>query len=638
MHEPSDSARQTRSGPPDLERRANGEEETREDHVSCVTMSVEADLERGELELALQGLRSEASSDPGRLLMAYQIELRTHRFDDAARTLARIVQLDPRFAPAAKELEGSANAERLRLARSTDVTVAGKRSALAPPPPFALELVRAAVTHAQGDAAGVKAALASARTHRPKTPGTLTWTDGRTKAFTDLEDTDDLTSATLPCFEAGQILDVPFVEIRSVVFDAPRSSFDSLWAPAEVVTRTGERLRVRVPALYVGAGVHPDPHVRLGTVTSWDHDRGYAIASGQRDFRLETGEGGTTIVGQRQIARIDFEGPAMSAGLGGASSGAFGNAPASGGNAFGSAPASGGGLFSDAARGLASSPAPSGNPFAQASAGAPPPSGNPFAQASAGAPPPSGNPFAQAGAPPSGGNPFAQASAPSAGNPFAQTKSMGPLPAKQGFPIWRTLLGGAGVALGLWIAYHAGSDGRFVADDLTIGGLIAFVGSLILAWAFFARAKAAAFGIPVLVALVLFVLYNRVENNRATWFAEDAAISVAEPVCNGGAILPDAPALDAGPRTLLAYEGFANYSGTNWYPMRDLPRAWRPANGAPTLVACLLRSSDYGTNPVVTIHVAATGEVLGTVPLDNLYGGSDEALARAVQPFLDGSL
>lgn len=591
-------------------------------------MSVEADLERGELELALQGLRSEASSDPGRLLMAYQVELRTHRFDDAARTLARIVQFDPRFAPAAKELEGSANAERLRLARSTDATVAGKRSALAPPPPFALELVRAAVTHAQGDAAGAKAALASARTHRPKTPGTLTWTNGRTQAFTDLEDTDDLTSATLPCFEAGQVLDVPFVEIRSVVFDAPRSSFDSLWAPAEVVTRAGERLRVRVPALYVGAGVHPDPHVRLGTVTSWDHDRGYAIASGQRDFRLETAEGGSTIVGLRQIARIDFDGPSVSPVVG----------PMGGG-------ASGGGLFSDAARGLAaSSSAPTGNPFAQASPGATdpyassaPPSGNPFAQA--GAPPSGSNPFAQAGAPPSGGNPFAQASAPSAGNPFAQTKGMGPLPAKQGFPLWRTLLGGAGVAFGLWIAYSAGSDGRFVADDLTIGAMIAFVGSLILAWAFFARAKAAAFGIPVLVALVLFVSYNRVQSNRAAWFAEDAAISVAEPVCNGGAILPDAPALDAGPRTLLAYEGFANYSGTNWYPMRDLPRSWRPANGAPTLVACLLRSSGYGaSSPVVTVHVAATGEVLGTVPLDNLYGGSDEALARAVQPFLDGSL
>src|SRR5690606_6077898 len=139
--------------------------------------------------------------------------------------------------------------------------------------------------------------------------------------------------------------------------------------------------------------------------------------------------GGMSMVGLRQIARIDFEGPAMTAGLGGASSGP---------GAFGGAPASGGGLFSDAARGLASSPAPAahaaGNPFAQASAGAPPPSGNPFAQASAGAPPPSGNPFAQAGAPASG-NPFAQAS-----------KGMAPLPPAPAFPIWRTLIGGAGVA------------------------------------------------------------------------------------------------------------------------------------------------------------------------------------------------
>lgn len=582
-------------------------------------MSVEADLERGELESGLQRLRQEASSDPGRLLMAYQLELRTHRFDDAARTLARIVQLDPRFAPAAKELELSANAERLRLARATDATVAGKRSALAPPPPFALELVRAAVSHARGDAAGTKDALASAEAHRPKTPGTLTWTDGRTRTFTDLVDTDDLTGATLPCFEAGQILDVPFVEIRSIVFSEPRTSFDSLWAPAEVVTRSGERLHVRVPALYVGAGVHAEPSVRLGTMTTWDHDRGYAVASGQRDFKLTTSDGGMSMVGLRQIARIDFEGPAMTAGLGGAPSGAFGNAPASGGGLFGSAsaPASGapaGGLFSDAARGLASSPAPSGNPAGN-------PAGNPFAQASAGAPPPSGNPFAQAGAP-SSGNPFAQAS-----------KGMAPLPPAPTFPIWRTLIGGAGVAFGLWVAYSAADDGRFSQDDLSIGSVIAFVASLILAWGFFARMKAAALGIPVLVGLLAFVCYNRVQSNRAAWFAETAALEVAEPVCTG-ATLPDAPELGAGPRTLLAYEGFGSGS---WYAMRDLPHSWRPAaNAPPTLVACLMRGSGYGASPTITVHVARTGEVLATLPVD-VYGDSDAALRAAVQPFVSGA-
>lgn len=587
-------------------------------------MSVEADLERGELESGLQRLRQEASSDPGRLLMAYQLELRTHRFDDAARTLSRIVQLDPRFAPAAKELELSANAERLRLARATDATVAGKRSALAPPPPFALELVRAAVSHARGDAAGTKDALASAEAHRPKTPGTLTWTDGRTKTFTDLVDTDDLTGATLPCFEAGQILDVPFVEIRSIVFSEPRTSFDSLWAPAEVTTRTGDRLHVRIPALYVGAGVHAEPSVRLGTMTTWDHDRGYAIASGQRDFKLSTSDGGMSMVGLRQIARIDFEGPAMTAGLGGAPSGGglFGSA---------SAPASGapaGGLFSDAARGLASSPAPSGNPAGN-------PAGNPFAQASAGAPPPSGNPFAQAsaGAPPPSGNPFAQAGAPSSGNPFAQTKGMAPLPPAPAFPIWRTLIGGAGVAFGLWVAYSAGNEGRFSDDDLSIGAVIAFVASLILAWGFFARMKAAALGIPILVGLLAFVCYNRVQSNRAAWFAETAALEVAEPVCTG-ATLPDAPELGAGPRTLLAYEGFGSGS---WYAMRDLPRDWRPAaNAPPTLVACLMRSSSYGASPTITVHVARTGEVLATLPID-VYGNSDAALMAAVQPFVSGA-
>jgi hypothetical protein len=137
----------------------------------------------------------------------------------------------------------------------------------------------------------------------------------------------------------------------------------------------------------------------------------------------------------------------------------------------------------------------------------------------------------------------------------------------------------------------------------------------------------------VLVGLLALVCHNRVQENRASWFAETAALEVAQPVC-AGATLPDAPELGAGPRTLLGYEGFGSGS---WYAMRDLPRSWRPAaNAPPTLVACLLRSSGYGASPTITVHVARTGEVLATLPVD-VYGNSDAALMAAVQPFVDGA-
>ncbi|MEZ4253784.1 MAG: hypothetical protein R3B99_36720 [Polyangiales bacterium] len=325
-------------------------------------------------------------------------------------------------------------------------------------------------------------------------------------------------------------------------------------------------------------------------------------------------------------------------------------APAGGGG-WGSAPAGG---SSWAAPGAPAAPA-SGGLFAQASAGlaggagpgaAPPPAsgGGLFAQAAAGmqpssAPAPGGNPFAQASAPPSG-NPFAQASAPSSGNPFAQASGMGPLskpkPTPE-FPIWRVLLGAVGIAFGLQLAWKAGADRRFSYEELWMGVAIATVCALLYTWAFFSRAKNLAIGVPVIVVLLAIPFYMRVQSSEAEWHREDALLRVAQPVCENGSLLPDAPDSSAAPRSVLVYEGFTDYNGVRWYPWRDGPTSWRPVT-QPTFVVCVARPQ-YGGEANLDIRAARTGQVVYNtkVPSYELYGDSfDRLVEREVQPFVDG--
>ena len=80
-----------------------------------------------------------------------------------------------------------------------------------------------------------------------------------------------------------------------------------MWIPTDVVLVDGKALRVRVPAYYLGTGRAREPSVRTGGETMWAHERGYAQALGQRDFKATMEGGGASMIGILQVKRIDFE-------------------------------------------------------------------------------------------------------------------------------------------------------------------------------------------------------------------------------------------------------------------------------------------------------------------------------------------
>lgn len=275
-------------------------------------MSIEDLLQSGDFRAALSALDEQTrgqDADPGQLLMAFSLRVRLHEFDAAFDTIRRIVALQPGVAGPMEGLRLCAEAERARAARQTDPAVAGRRAAIRPPPPFCMKYVEAAVKHASGDHAAAAAAIAEARRLAPPVKGTLVWTNRKSARFVDLVDSDDLTGPILPCYEGGKLLDLPYYELQTVKLMPPKTSFDVMWAPAEVITHQNDYLMVRIPSFYSGSGLHGIPPVRTGQMTTWDRAHGYAEGAGQRDLSVKTEDGGALMVGICQVQSLNFDPP-----------------------------------------------------------------------------------------------------------------------------------------------------------------------------------------------------------------------------------------------------------------------------------------------------------------------------------------
>lgn len=288
-------------------------------------MTAEQAIEQGDFQGALAALAQETagpSADPSRLLMRFSMEVRLQQFAAASQTMQRIVAAAPDLAGPMGAFAAAAQAEQLATARARDPGLAGQRAGVGMPPPYALALVKAAVCHAHGDAASALAAIKEAGAATPPIPGTLTRVNGHAQRFTALCDSDALTGATLPVYDGGKVLDLALSELASITFAEPKTSFDVMWRPAEIITVEGVGLRVRVPAFYCGTGLAADGAVRTGQMTVWDHSRGYAQALGQRDWHVTTAEGGQTVVGILGVARIDFDNPRRARQAGGPGQGA----------------------------------------------------------------------------------------------------------------------------------------------------------------------------------------------------------------------------------------------------------------------------------------------------------------------------
>jgi protein involved in temperature-dependent protein secretion len=269
------------------------------------SMDTDQLIARGEFAQALMALQP--SADPGAMLTCFNLLVRLERYAEAETTMQRLTAAAPQLASRLNGILESARAESVASGRRNDVTLAQKRAAVLPPPPFALALVKAAVLHAQADHAGAKLALDEATAAAPKVKGTLTWRNGKTASFTNLVDTDELTGPTLPCYERAQLLDVPWVHVKSLRVLEMATSFDVMWMPCELTLINGEVLQVRVPSLYPGTGRADFAQTRTGQMTSWDRSAGYALGVGQRDLQLDLPDGGRSLVGVLQIARIDLD-------------------------------------------------------------------------------------------------------------------------------------------------------------------------------------------------------------------------------------------------------------------------------------------------------------------------------------------
>ncbi len=272
-------------------------------------MTFDEAMQHGEVKQAAEELERDLSGGervPARLFMLFQLRAVLEEFDAAQAALEEIRRLQPHTAPLLDELGRCLAADRERAGRRSTPELAERRHGLGAPAPFQLALVKAGVLYAQKDKAGAARAVAEARALAPKVTGTLTPRAGEPVRFLDLSDSDDLLGPALETVGPQGVVDLPFCQLRSVRLRAINGFQDSLWIPAEIELADGQTLGTRIPAQYTGSGNHGFPMVRLGNATMWDRDGGVAVGFGQRDLRLTTAAG-ESIVGLRQVARLDFD-------------------------------------------------------------------------------------------------------------------------------------------------------------------------------------------------------------------------------------------------------------------------------------------------------------------------------------------
>jgi protein involved in temperature-dependent protein secretion len=262
-------------------------------------------LERGDFVQAAQIAEARVRGQPApeTWLQIFKIRAMLCEFDVAAQALAQVARLKPDLGPGLDLFRSMLELDRFLFWRLRDPGTAANRASHGPPPMEAMMQVKASWEHASGNFAAAAATLReAAQAHQP-TPGRLVMWNGSTRDFDDIRDADALTGACMPSAGGpqGPPVDLWFAMIHRIEFEPPRAHIDQLYLPANVVPRQGAPMRVRIPPCYPGFGIHPSPDVRLGQNTLFDHANGYAIASGQRDYHVDS-----AFVGISRIQSIVF--------------------------------------------------------------------------------------------------------------------------------------------------------------------------------------------------------------------------------------------------------------------------------------------------------------------------------------------
>ncbi|WP_376099423.1 type VI secretion system accessory protein TagJ [Roseomonas sp. CCTCC AB2023176] len=133
--------------------------------------------------------------------------------------------------------------------------------------------MRAIVLARAGDVAGAAAAAAEAESLRPRSPGTAELVNGKTIAFDDMRDADDLISPGMEVLtQAGDHMLVAFERVSSLSFAPGRRARDLVWRRAEITLKDGTEGLIFLPAVYPPVGGAMTDAARMGRVTEWHEE------------------------------------------------------------------------------------------------------------------------------------------------------------------------------------------------------------------------------------------------------------------------------------------------------------------------------------------------------------------------------
>lgn len=193
--------------------------------------------------------------------------------------------------------------ERDRTARWKDVSAASSLSA-SDPLPFVGIYAGVAVALLQNDKELIDGQIAADKATIPPTAGTLTYHDGRKRAFRSIVDSDDAIGAMLETYGPNGLLYMPFASLKSITFLPPKNFVDQIVPQAEVVMADGTRTTVVVPLLYALSSTDGDATIRAGRLTTWKYVGSARRGLGQRDFVLDGG----VMIGMQNVASIELTG------------------------------------------------------------------------------------------------------------------------------------------------------------------------------------------------------------------------------------------------------------------------------------------------------------------------------------------
>ena len=218
------------------------------------------------------------------------------RADAQCETISR---MDPSTAPSLNLVRQLIRAEKSRQ----EVHQEGRAPEFLGEPPEHLQLLlRARAALREGDEAEAASLAAQAEEKRPAVSGTIT-TGGKSAAFDDLRDLDDLTGGVLEVLTStGRAMWIPMESVRSMEFDAPERPLDLLWRAAAMDVRDGPDGKVYLPAIYAQID-EMDDSARLGRSTDWLTRADGALVCGRGQRTLLIGEEAKTLL---EIESVEF--------------------------------------------------------------------------------------------------------------------------------------------------------------------------------------------------------------------------------------------------------------------------------------------------------------------------------------------